>query len=111
IVSPVASRQTLITSGLSGSPADTQWRRLDQSYLDRSSSTSARNTVGGAQNVVTRWSPSSRSIRSKSGLPRRSQRKLAAPTAHWPNSLPHAALAQPKSEDRKSTRLNSSHVE
>jgi hypothetical protein len=43
-----------MTSGLSGSPADTQWRRLDQSYLGRSSKTSARNTVGGAQNVVTR---------------------------------------------------------
>jgi len=75
----VASRQTLTTSGLSGSPAATRWR---SDPIGRSSARFAitRYSVGAMQSTFTR-SRSSSSMRS-SGSKRASCRSAVAPRSH-----------------------------
>ena len=50
-----------MTSGFSGSPAATHSRSTEVSAVPRSAWMSIRHTVGGAQNVLTRQSPSAAS--------------------------------------------------
>ncbi len=71
MIRPVARFQASMTSGLSGSPALTTWRSAGKRHLPRSSSTMARQAVGGAQNVDT----FSRAIRSRMALASKRPRK------------------------------------
>src|SRR5437773_12109703 len=95
---PVAAFQAAKTSGLSGSPALTQWRSVGKRYADKSSLTISRNAVGGAHHVVIGYCASVRSAAAALNLPRASTENTHAPMCHGPKKLDHAALPQPVSE-------------
>jgi hypothetical protein len=86
-----------MTSGLSGSPAATHSRSPAVRAADRSDWMSIRQTVGGAQNVLTPQSPSAAS--SPGALNRAwLSMRIVACAFHGAKRLDHACLAQPGEE-------------
>src|SRR5260221_645574 len=100
-----------MTSGLSGSPALTQWRRWGKRYADKSSRTMSRSAVGGAHQVVIGYVASVRGGGGESTGPGGSGATTHAPICHGPNTPAHAAFAQPVSVMHQCTSwgLRSSH--
>src|SRR3954469_7661553 len=97
MVRPVADFQMAMTSGFSGSPALTQWRRCGKRYWTKSSLTIRRKAVGGAHQVVIGNWARVRKAFFASNLPRESNAKTQAPICHGPKKEDQAALAQPVS--------------
>ena len=94
---PQALRTCSITSGFSGSPAATHSRTVLTSAAARSAWMSIRHTVGGAQNVVTPQSPSTRSRPAALNRDWLSMSTVAC-AFHGANRLDQACLAQPGEE-------------
>ena len=94
IVMPNASRKRAITSGFSGSPAETACRRRESGYRSRSSSFAiSRYSVGDWQRMVTpRRSMMSKRSRGSNGP---SWSTISAPRDHGPSSTFQIAFAQP----------------
>ncbi len=98
MVSPHARSTCSITSGLSGSPAPTTSRSgIRPRKRPGSACTIIRQTVGGAQNVVTpqRSIVSSSAVASKRGWLTTS---TVASASHGAKTLLHACFAQPGEE-------------
>src|SRR5271166_1985772 len=106
MVRPQASRTRAITSGLSGSPALHTSRR-DTLQVSRSSWINCRQTVGGAQSVVTgqRSSTPSKTLASKRGW---LTTKTVAPAFHGANIELQACFAQPGEEMLRCTSFGCS---
>src|SRR5258708_38166490 len=94
---PVEAFQAANTSGFSGSPALTQWRKCGKRYADKSSRMMSRKAVGGAHQVVIGNWASVRKALTGSNFPRESTANTQAPICQGPNKHDHAALAQPVS--------------
>ena len=93
---PQASRTRSITSGFNGSPAATASRNTTRCAA-KSSCTSIRHTVGGAQNVVTPTRPNTSSNPAASNRPW-FKITIVAPAFQGANTLLQACFAHPGDE-------------
>src|SRR6266571_7908953 len=105
-----ARRTCSITSGLVGSPAPTQSRRLRTSALARSACTSIRQTVGGAHSDVT---PQAGMASSSAAAENRSWPRMSevAPAIHGANTLLQACFAQPGDDTFRCTSPGCSPIQ
>ena len=94
----MAAFQVAITSGLSGSPAATQLRRLGKVHRRRSSSTTARKIVGAPHMLVIGYCARMSSTRLPLNAPVGLWTTCAAPAMNGEKNELHAAFAQPVSE-------------